>query len=135
MAIIRKCNSKGKRTAEKIADDDAKKLPSRERHPKDFDLAFGEKNQPIMCVYLLDEGEHFDPRTSTKGRHMMHGPAFITTTLLAGSVQTRKSHVNDPTAWQWLTRCIAEGHLTQETICHPHDEKSVVWATAETDKT
>jgi hypothetical protein len=82
-----------------------------ERKFNDPDLAFEDQR-----VYVLDEHEYFDPRTSTKGRHMMQGPSVITVSTAHGGMVTDEYHVNDPTVWAWIRRCIAEGHLNADNI-------------------
>lgn len=94
----------------------AKKSSSMQRQADDHDLAWGDHQ-----VYILDEHEWFDPHTSTKyndgvSRHAMYGPSVIHVTNGGGSMNTAEYHVNDPTVWAWIRRCIVEGYLTPETI-------------------
>ena len=107
MAIIRhKLND-----YESVTDKAAKKGGAKERKSEDFDLGWGENR-----VYVLDEHEWWDPRTSTKydgqgmSRHAMYGPAVIVYNFAGGSSNSHEYHVNDPSAWAYVRRCIDEGH-------------------------
>ena len=90
----------------------AKLTKKHERHPDDFDLAFADYR-----LYVLDDHEWFDPRTSSqRGHHAFYGPAVIVVCNNQGGLRTEEHHVNDPTVWAWIRRCIAEGHLTAATL-------------------
>lgn len=95
-----------------------KNRPRQERKHDDFDIGFDTQR-----IFVLDAHEWFDPHTSTKydvcglSRHAMFGPAVIVSNSRGGlGMQTDEHHVNDPTVWAWIRRCIAEGHLTAETL-------------------
>jgi hypothetical protein len=87
-----------------------------QRQSEDFDLAWTGHR-----VYVLDDHEWFDPHTSSHyidggvSRHAMYGPSVITVSESGCGSQTTEYHVNDPSVWAWVRRCIAEGHLTVET--------------------
>ena len=76
-------------------------------------------------VYILAENEYFDPQTSSHGRHMMHGPAFISCSMNHGMMNTVEHHVNDPRMWAWVRRCIKQGYLNPENIQGVCDENDV----------
>lgn len=92
--------------------------PRTERALNDWDLAWNDST-----LYVLDEHEWFDPRTSSKydngiSRHAMWGPAAIVSEVRhnTGATIVSEYHVNDPRVWAWVRRCIAEGHLTNLTM-------------------
>jgi hypothetical protein len=100
-----------------------------ERHRDDWDLAWNNQK-----VYVLDHHEWFDPHTSSKyhegiSHHAMYGPAVI---VVSGDCKTAEYHCNDPQVWAWVRRCIAEGHLTAESMtagtCNNEREVTVTTA-------
>ena len=85
------------------------------RDPEDFDLGWGDNR-----IYVLDAHEWWDPHTSSKydtfngvSRHAMHGPAVIVYNNTGGSSHSHEYHVNDPSAWAYVRRCIDEGHAAK----------------------
>ena len=102
-----------------------KKVSPVKRTPEDFDLGWDD-----IKVYILDEHEWFDPHTSSKyhgkvSRHAMYGPAFIVVT--GGGTETQEYHVNDPSMWAWLRRCISQGYLCPDSMVESgNDEKLIV---------
>lgn len=126
MAVLRKEAGQ----SEKVSDKAAKKMGRRLRHPDDHDVAFEDQK-----LYVLDEGECFDPHTSTKdydihvgGRHAMLGPAAIIVSDGHGSLSTNEFHVNDPHVWNWLCRVIKEGYLDSDSVVENID--SAEWRDA-----
>ena len=100
-----------------------KKIQPVERMSGDPDLRW-KSGETTFSVYVLDVHEFFDPCTSTKGRHMMHGPAVIAVEDSVG-MRTCEYHVNNPFVWNWVGRCIREGYLSPETIQSPSDERKL----------
>ena len=92
-----------------VSEAKAKKSGATQHHPDDFDLGFGTHK-----IYILDAHEYWDPRTGRDGRHAMYGPGVIVFTDDSGGLNTNEYHVNDPSVWAYIRRCIAEGHLTAE---------------------
>lgn len=75
-------------------------------------------------IYLLEKDEFFDPRTSSKGRHHVYGPAMVV--VEAGlSHKVSEHYLNDPKIWQWVRRLIRDGHLNQQNIAGPFEETEV----------
>lgn len=106
MAIIRK-----ELNDYKFCDD--KKAECTQRQPEDFDLGWGENR-----IYVLDKHEWWDPHTSTKyngevSRHAMYGPSVIVHSRNGGGESSHEYHVNDPSAWAYVRRCIDEGHAAK----------------------
>jgi hypothetical protein len=100
-----------------------KRIQPVQRQYDDVDLRWKSGNT-LFSVYIIDAHEFFDPMTSTKGRHMMHGPSVIVTEDNIG-FRTVEYHVNDPFVWNWIGRCIREGYLNPETITSPSSERDV----------
>jgi len=100
-----------------------------ERKSDDFDLAWGNHR-----VYVLAEHEWFDPHTSTKyddgvSRHAYFGPSLIVQDRTGGGLRTADHYVNDPEIWAWIRRCIAEGHLSADSISPGiNDERDVTFS-------
>lgn len=88
-----------------------KKINSNQREQDDFDLQFDFGNE-VVNVYVLAEHEYYDPRTSSKGRHMMCGPSLIINASGAGS-STTEYWINDPHGWERV-RYIMEAHAKHE---------------------
>jgi hypothetical protein len=110
-----------------------KKVNPVKRAPEDFDLGWNSPNiDGSTKVYILDEHEWFDPHTSSKyhgevSRHAMYGPAFIVVTDYCGGMNTQEYHVNDPSMWAWLRRCISQGYLCPDSMMESvNDEKLIV---------
>ena len=106
MAIIRK-----KLNDYQFCDD--KMAKSTQRQPEDFDLGWGDNR-----IYVLDKHEWWDPHTSTKyfdgrSRHAMSGPSVIVHSRNECGENSHEYHVNDPKAWAYVRRCMAEGHAAK----------------------
>ncbi len=83
------------------------------RDPEDFDLGWGDNR-----IYVLDAHEWWDPHTSSKysnniSRHAMYGPSVIVHSRNGGGESSHEYHVNDPSAWAYVRRCIDEGHAAK----------------------
>jgi hypothetical protein len=102
---------------------DRKKMMPVERKYDDADLRW-KSGDTLFSVYIIDAHEFFDPMTSTKGRHMMHGPSVIVTEDNI-CFRTIQYHVNDPFVWNWIGRCIREGYLNPESIQSPSNERDL----------
>lgn len=87
-----------------------------QRADNDPDLSWGGEHGEMHRVYVLDDHEYFDPQTSTKGRHMMHGPSVIVVYDSTSGRRTNEHYVNDPEVWAWVRRCILEGFLSAESM-------------------
>ncbi len=70
-------------------------------------------------IYLLEKGENFDPRTSTKGRHILYGPTMVVIETSTMGHRVSEHYVSDEKIWSWIRRIIREGHLNSETIREP----------------
>lgn len=101
-----------------------KRIQPVERKFSDADLEW-KSGDTDFRVYVIDAHEFYDPMTSTKGRHMMHGPSVIVNEQRHGDSRTVEYFVNDPIVWNWIGRTIREGYLNDESILSPSDERNV----------
>lgn len=90
-----------------------------QRKMEDFDFRFTFE-ESTCSIYVLGEGEWYDPHTSTKytdgvSPHAMRGPSVI---VLHESKFGRRCsdeyHVNDPRVWAWIQQNIADGLFGKE---------------------
>lgn len=85
-----------------------------ERKEADFDLRF-EFPEGATSIYVLGEGEWWDPRTSTKywdgvSHHAMRGPSVVCLHCTSGGHrESVEYHVNDPRVWVWVSTNIKNG--------------------------
>jgi len=97
-----------------------KKLKLRERERDNFDLGWV-SGETEYRIYVIDAHEWFDPGTSSKyddgiSRHAMYGPSLIVSIRHSSHCVVTEYYVNDPITWAWVRRCIAEKHLSSETM-------------------
>lgn len=88
----------------------------------DFDLKWTTDEGTEHIVFILDDHERLDMKTSSKprhhGHHVAHGPAFVHVQHHHG-MNVTECHVNDPRMWHWIRRSIAEGYLSPTSIIRP----------------
>jgi hypothetical protein len=84
-----------------------------ERKWEDFDLRFAFPTGPCS-VYVIDENEWFDPKTSTKyfdgvSAKALRGPSLIVVDHTEMGHKVAEHNVNDPRVWRWIQARIKDG--------------------------
>jgi len=97
-----------------------------ERAEQDTDFAWTTKEGGSYRIYVLDKHEWFDRRTSSKPKHhRAYGPGIVVCENSQGGYRCVDHHVNDPSIWSWICRCIKEGYINPQTIEGSCDERDV----------
>ena len=100
-----------------------KKMQQSERHPDDVDLMFkSDEGGAVYRVYVLDENEIFDRKSSSNRDYYFYGPGVVTVTEVSGMVDTSEDYVNSPRVWRWISRCIAGGYLHSGNVTSPTEQ-------------